>query len=100
MMVNLIRKQSPARIIAFGFIFVIIAGSVLLSLPFSVRDGVDLKYTDALYTSTSAVCVTGLVVVDSYDIEWLCFTFEIVDMDGARIDKVLVQKNETDNITL
>ena len=55
MMVNLIRKQSPARIIAFGFIFVIIAGSVLLSLPFSVRDGVDLKYTDALYTSTSAV---------------------------------------------
>ena len=36
MMVNLIRKQSPARIIAFGFIFVIIAGSVLLSLPFSV----------------------------------------------------------------
>ena len=67
MMVNLIRKQSPARIIAFGFIFVIIAGSVLLSLPFSVRDGVDLKYTDALYTSTSAVCVTGLVVVDSYD---------------------------------
>ena len=41
MMVNLIRKQSPARIIAFGFIFVIIAGSVLLSLPFSVRDGVD-----------------------------------------------------------
>ena len=67
MMVNLIRKQSPARIIAFGFIFVIIVGSVLLSLPFSVRDGVDLKYTDALYTSTSAVCVTGLVVVDSYD---------------------------------
>ena len=44
MMVNLIRKQSPARIIAFGFIFVIIVGSVLLSLPFSVRDGVDLKY--------------------------------------------------------
>ncbi len=40
MMVNLIRKQSPARIIAFGFIFVIIAGSVLLSLQFSVRDGV------------------------------------------------------------
>ena len=65
MMVNLIRKQSPARIIAFGFIFVIIAGSVLLSLPFSVRDGVDLKYTDALYTSTSAVCVTGLVVQDT-----------------------------------
>ena len=42
MMVNLIRKQSPARIIAFGFIFVIIAGSVLLSLPFSVRDGVKI----------------------------------------------------------
>ena len=39
-------------------------------------------------------------MLEGEKIELLCFTFEIVDMDGARIDKVLVQKNETDNITL
>lgn len=58
-------KQSPARIIALGFIFVILLGSGLLMLPCSVRDGVTLRYIDALYTATSAVCVTGLLVVDT-----------------------------------
>lgn len=58
-------KQSPARIIAFGFAAVILLGSGLLMLPCSVRPGVDLRYIDALYTSTSAVCVTGLLVVDT-----------------------------------
>lgn len=58
---------SPTRIIALGFLLAILAGSLLLSLPFSVRDGVQLRYIDALYTSTSAVCVTGLIAVDSYD---------------------------------
>ena len=58
---------SPARIIALGFLLVILIGSLLLSLPFSVRDGVQLRYIDALYTSTSAVCVTGLTVVDAHD---------------------------------
>lgn len=57
MMVNLIRKQSPARIIAFGFIFVIIAGSVLLSLPFSVRDGVDFKIHGCfVYINECSMC--------------------------------------------
>ena len=46
---------------------VILLGSVLLILPFSVREGVDLAYIDALYTSTSAVCVTGLIAVDAGD---------------------------------
>ena len=62
-----IKKQSPGRIIAFGFAFVILLGSVLLMLPFSVQDGVELDYIDALYTSTSAVCVTGLIAVDAGD---------------------------------
>ena len=64
---SLFRRQSPARIIAFGFAAVILLGSLLLMLPVSVRDGVDLRYIDALYTSTSAVCVTGLVAVDAGD---------------------------------
>ena len=55
------------RLIACGFLTVILLGSVLLMLPFSLRDGVRLSYIDSLYTSTSAVCVTGLLAVDSYE---------------------------------
>ena len=66
-MVRFFRKQSPARIIAFGFITVIFLGSLLLMLPCSVQDGVELNYIDSLYTSTSAVCVTGLIAVDAGD---------------------------------
>ena len=60
-------KQSPGRIIALGFATVIILGSLILMLPISIKDGVDLAYIDALYTATSAVCVTGLVAVDLFD---------------------------------
>lgn len=66
-MLNFLRRQPPARIIALGFLTVILVGSGLLMLPWSIRDGVSLRYIDALYTSTSAVCVTGLVAVDAGD---------------------------------
>lgn len=66
-MLDFIKRQPAVRIIAFGFAAVILLGSLLLSLPISVRDGVELNYIDALYTSTSAVCVTGLISVDPYD---------------------------------
>ena len=45
----------------------ILLGSVLLMLPCSVQDGVTVRYIDALYTSTSAVCVTGLIAIDAGD---------------------------------
>ena len=66
-MIKLIKRQSPGRIIALGFACVILIGSLLLMLPISVQDGVHLRYIDALYTSTSAVCVTGLIAVDAGD---------------------------------
>ncbi len=66
-MFRFIKAQSPARIIALGFAFVILTGSVLLMLPCCVREGVVLRYIDSLYTSTSAVCVTGLIAVDAGD---------------------------------
>lgn len=66
-MSGFLKKQSPVRIIALGFASLIFIGSLILILPISVRDGVTLSYMDALYTSTSAVCVTGLVTVDAYD---------------------------------
>ncbi len=64
-MIQLLKRQSPARIIALGFAAVILIGSILLILPCSVRDGVTIRYIDALYTSTSAVCVTGLIAIDA-----------------------------------
>ena len=66
-MISQIKKLTPAQIITLGFVLLILLGSLLLSLPISVRDGVELKYIDALYTSTSAVCVTGLIAVDAGD---------------------------------
>lgn len=60
-----LKKLSPPRLIALGFAAVILLGSLLLILPCSLREGVTMRYIDALYTSTSAVCVTGLVAVDS-----------------------------------
>lgn len=57
-------KLSPGRIIALGFAAVILIGSGLLMLPCSVQEGQDIHYIDALYTATSAVCVTGLIAID------------------------------------
>ena len=58
------KSLPPSRYLVFGFFLIILAGSVILKLPFSVRDGVHIRYIDALFTSVSAVCVTGLVTVD------------------------------------
>jgi trk system potassium uptake protein TrkH len=56
---------SPAQILALGFVAVIICGALLLTLPIASKNGHSLRFLDALFTSTSAVCVTGLVVVDT-----------------------------------
>ena len=56
---------STTRVVALGFAFVILVGSVLLSLPVASATGESVGYFDALFTSTSCVCVTGLVVVDT-----------------------------------
>ncbi len=50
-----------------GFALVILVGTGLLMLPISVREGVHVGFIDALFTSTSAVCVTGLIAVDTAD---------------------------------
>ncbi len=63
-MLKRLTKLSPGRIIALGFGLLILIGSGLLMLPISVQPGQELRYIDALYTSTSAVCVTGLLAVD------------------------------------
>lgn len=62
---NFFKKQSPARLITLGFAFVILTGMVLLKLPVSIRDGAEVTWINALFTSTSAVCVTGLIAIDT-----------------------------------
>jgi len=57
------RHFLPTRIFVLSFAGVIITGAILLWFPFSATKG-NLRFVDALFTSTSGVCVTGLVVVD------------------------------------
>ena len=58
-------RLSHAKMIAMGYFLVIILGSVLLMLPQATRPGLKTTYLDALFTATSATCVTGLAVVDT-----------------------------------
>lgn len=57
-------QAQPGELVVLSFLSAILAGTVLLKLPVSNREGY-LSWIDALFTSTSAVCVTGLVVVDT-----------------------------------
>lgn len=59
------RKLSSSQIILFGFLLVILTGALLMMLPVSAADGKSTPFLDCLFTSTSAVCVTGLVVYDT-----------------------------------
>lgn len=64
---GLINKIKPGRIIVLGFLLVILLGTMLLMLPISINDGASVSLIDALFTSTSAVCVTGLIAIDTAD---------------------------------
>ncbi len=70
-LVNL-KNMSRAQIMAFGFLIVIFVGTVLLMLPISNKDGQWGSFMDAIFTSTSATCVTGLVVADTFQ-HWTIF---------------------------
>lgn len=59
------KKLTSFQIIVLGFSGVILFGTILLILPFSSREGIVTPISDALFTSTSAVCVTGLVLHDT-----------------------------------
>lgn len=60
-----INKMQPTQIMVVGFATVILIGGFLLNLPIATRSGESIGFLDALFTATSAVCVTGLVVVDT-----------------------------------
>lgn len=58
------RKLQPGLQLALGFLLIIVTGAVLLYLPLSHQDGVEISFLDSFFVSTSAVCVTGLTPVD------------------------------------
>lgn len=59
------KRLTPPQIIVLSFLITIIFGAILLSLPWSAKEGNRLGCVDALFTATSATCVTGLVVRDT-----------------------------------
>lgn len=65
-------KLSHMQILATGFLLIILTGSFLLMLPVSSRDRTVTGFLECLFTATSATCVTGLVVVDTW-LHWSLF---------------------------
>ena len=63
---------TQTQFIAYGFLGIIIVGAVLLKLPFSSKSGVSPDWLTCLFTATSASCVTGLVVADTWT-QWSLF---------------------------
>lgn len=59
------KKLSSFQIILIGFAVVILLGAILLAMPFSSASGEFTPFIDTFFTSTSAVCVTGLIVYDT-----------------------------------
>ncbi|SMC46817.1 TrkH family potassium uptake protein [Papillibacter cinnamivorans] len=66
------KGQNTTRLIVLGFLGIILAGALLLMLPISAKSGETTNFLTALFTATSATCVTGLVVVDT-DTYWTVF---------------------------
>lgn len=59
-----LKKLSPSRKLILGFLLAILVGTFLLMMPFSLKEGEKLSFLSSLFTIVSAVCVTGLTVVD------------------------------------
>lgn len=66
------RRLTQTQFIAYGFMAIILIGTVLLMLPVSSRDGQAGSFINCLFTATSASCVTGLVVYDTWS-HWTLF---------------------------
>lgn len=63
--INYLNSMDPAKVMVIGFASVVLLGALLLNLPIATKSGESIGLLDALFTATSAVCVTGLIVVDT-----------------------------------
>ncbi len=65
-------KKNPVRTVCFSFILIILLGSILLMLPISSKPNKNVSITDCIFTSTSATCITGFSVKDTFS-QWSLF---------------------------
>ncbi len=65
-------KLNYTEIIVFGTLILIIFGGILLSMPVSSREAMPTPFIDSLFTAASALCVTGLIVYDTFT-HWSTF---------------------------
>lgn len=87
------RRLSSAQLILLGFAAVILIGSFLLMLPFATHDGQGASFADAIFTSTSAVCVTGLIVQDTasyWSVFGQCVILGLIQIGGMGVVTVTV----------
>ncbi len=82
---------APAKLIVLSFLALILVGSLLLTLPISSRSGNWTPYVDALFTATSASCITGLVIYD---------TFKYWSLFGQLVILALIQVGALGIVTL
>lgn len=66
------KRLTKTQALALGYAVIILFGTLLLMLPISSKDGQYTNFLDALFTSTSATCVTGLVIADTFS-KWTLF---------------------------
>ncbi|MCX7923459.1 MAG: TrkH family potassium uptake protein [Clostridia bacterium] len=85
---NKLLNIAPTRIIVFSFAILILTGSFLLTLPIAAKNGQSTPFLDCLFTATSASCVTGLIVYDTYN-HWSLFgqivILSMIQMGGLGI---------------
>lgn len=88
---KLLKEMSYTRLIALSFLVVILVGTILLMLPISARNETMTPVLDALFTATSATCVIGFVVQD---------TFQYWSVFGQLVILVLIQIGALGFVTL
>ncbi|MCF8027571.1 MAG: TrkH family potassium uptake protein [Desulfobacteraceae bacterium] len=87
-----ILKAHPATLVLASFILAIAIGALLLKLPVSTQSG-HISWVDALFTATSAVCVTGLIVVDTgsyFTVAGQCIILMLIQIGGIGVMTVSV----------
>ncbi|MGH8869110.1 MAG: TrkH family potassium uptake protein [Actinomycetes bacterium] len=82
-LVTSLRPRQPTQVVVLAFVVAVLVFTGLLMLPVSADDGTGTSFRVALFTATSAVCVTGLVVVDTAE-HWSTFG-EVVILGGVQL---------------
>ena len=88
---DIIKRMRPVRLIALGFIFTILVGAILLSLPIS-NAGEPISFLDHLFMATTSVCVTGLVtvpIVGQYSLFGELVILVLIQIGGLSLISVL-----------